>query len=418
MTGRSAGAGQGGATTAVPSAEAEQWAVSPFNTEGFTGAGALTSPPLISDCTLRDGEQQAGLVFSRESKVAIAAMLDGIGVHDIEVGTPAVSEDDRAAIEEIAALGLRATISALARATEADIELVAGTGADAVRISFPISARQRAAKLHVDDSQYISESLRISRYAKNLGLQVVFSPYDTTRADLPLLERLLRAFRHEGCVDRVRLVDTVGAASPEGIRFLLGFMRKAAGDIPLEVHCHNDFGLGTANTIAAALAGADYLSVTVNGLGERAGNTPLEEVVVALKVLYGIDTGVATERLKPVSDEVERLSGIALQPHKAVVGANCFRHETGTVVAGLLRDPFTAEPYAPEVVGQSRQVVLGKLSGAASVRYKMAELGVDCTDADVTTILAAVKERSIALRRSLDDDEVRRIADDVLGPQV
>lgn len=415
MTARRTGAPQGGATVTVPPAGPGKWAVSPFNTEGITGAGAFAAPPRISDCTLRDGEQQAGLVFSRQSKVAIAAMLDEIGVHDIEVGTPAVSEDDRAAIEEIAASGLRATISALARATEADVELVASTGADAVRISFPISSRQRAAKLHVDDSEYVRDSLRISHHAKSLGLQVVFSPYDTTRADLPLLERVLHAFRYEGCVDRVRLVDTVGAASPEGIRFLVGFMREAVGDIPIEVHCHNDFGLGTANTIAAALAGADYLSVTVNGLGERAGNTPLEEVVVALKILYGIDTGVATERLKPISDEVERLSGVGLQPHKAVVGANCFRHETGTVVAGLMRDPFTAEPYAPEVVGQSRRVILGKLSGAASVRYKMAELGIGCADADVAGILAAVKGRSIALQRSLDDDEVRRIADDILG---
>ena len=417
MTARDTGAVTGDATAAARPTGPQRWAVSPFNAMGMASDAAPGSPPRISDCTLRDGEQQAGLVFSRQSKVAIAAMLDGLGVHDVEVGTPAVSEDDRAAIEEIAASGLRATVSALARATEADIELVAGTGADAVRISFPISARQRAAKLHVDDGQYVSESLRISRYAKKLGLQVVFSPYDTTRADLRLLERLLRAFRRDGCVDRVRLVDTVGAASPEGIRFLVGFMREAVGDIPIEVHCHNDFGLGTANTIAAALAGADYLSVTVNGLGERAGNTPLEEVVLALKVLYGIDTGVATQRLKRVSDEVQRLSGVAVQPHKAVVGANCFRHETGTVVAGLVRDPFTAEPYAPEVVGQQRRVILGKLSGAASIRYKMAELGISHADADVTTILAAVKERSISLQRSLDDDEVRRIADDVLGPR-
>jgi len=417
VTARDTGAVTGDATAAARPTGPQRWAVSPFNAMGMASDAAPGSPPRISDCTLRDGEQQAGLVFSRQSKVAIAAMLDGLGVHDVEVGTPAVSEDDRAAIEEIAASGLRATVSALARATEADIELVAGTGADAVRISFPISARQRAAKLHVDDGQYVSESLRISRYAKKLGLQVVFSPYDTTRADLRLLERLLRAFRRDGCVDRVRLVDTVGAASPEGIRFLVGFMREAVGDIPIEVHCHNDFGLGTANTIAAALAGADYLSVTVNGLGERAGNTPLEEVVVALKVLYGIDTGVATQRLKRVSDEVQRLSGVAVQPHKAVVGANCFRHETGTVVAGLVRDPFTAEPYAPEVVGQQRRVILGKLSGAASIRYKMAELGISHADADVTTILAAVKERSISLQRSLDDDEVRRIADDVLGPR-
>ena len=338
------------APVAAPPAGPQEWAVSPFNTEGIAAGGAFDTPPRISDCTLRDGEQQAGLVFSRQSKVAIAAMLDEIGVHDIEVGTPAVSEDDRAAIEEIAASGLRATISALARATEADIDLVAGTGADAVRISFPISSRQRAAKLHVDDSEYVRDSLRISHYAKSLGLQVVLALRHHL-GDLPLLERLLRAFRQEGCVDRVRLVDTVGAASPEGVRFLIGFMREALGDIPIEVHCHNDFGLGTANTIAAALAGADYLSVTVNGLGERAGNTPLEEVVVALKVLYGIDTGVATGRLKPVSDEVGGYRALACS-HKAVVGASCFRHETGTVVAGLMRDPFTAEP-THRVVGQA-----------------------------------------------------------------
>ncbi len=390
------------------------WAVSPFNRSGLDLSSIQARPPRISDCTLRDGEQQSGLVFSRGDKVAIARSLDAAGVHDIEVATPAVSEDDRAAVEEIASLGLRATVSALARATEKDVDLVAGTGADAVRISFPISARQRNAKLHVDDEEYLRSALAISTYAKGRGLQVVFSPYDTTRADLPLLGRLLEAFRREGCVDRVRVVDTVGAASPQSISFLVGFMRDAGGDIPIEVHCHDDFGLGTANTIAGALAGAAVLSVTVNGLGERAGNTPLEEVVLALKVLYDVDTGVDTTVLTALSAEVQRRSNVTLQPHKAVVGANCFVHETGTVVAGLIKDPFSAEAYAPEVVGQTRRVVLGKLSGAAAVRYKMQEMDIAVTDDDVVAILAMVKERSIAAHRGLSDDEVRSLADEVI----
>jgi isopropylmalate/homocitrate/citramalate synthase len=390
------------------------WVISPFNRSGLELSSMLAHPPRISDCTLRDGEQQPGLVFSRADKVAIASLLDAAGVHDIEVATPAVSADDQAAVEEIASLGLRATVSAVARATEGDVDLVAETGADAVRISFPISARQRNAKLHIDDEEYLRSALAISTYAKDRDLEVVFSPYDTTRADLPLLERLLQSFHREGCVDRVRVVDTVGAASPQSIHFLVGFMRDAGGDIPIEVHCHNDFGLGTANTLAGALAGAAVLSVTVNGLGERAGNTPLEEVVLALKVLYGVDTGVETTQLQALSTEVQRRSEVILQPHKAVVGANCFVHETGMVVAGLIEDPFSAEAYAPEVVGQRRRVVLGKLSGTAAVRYKMAELDIPVTDDDVVTLLAMVKARSIAAHRGLSDQEVRSVADEVL----
>jgi isopropylmalate/homocitrate/citramalate synthase len=408
------GLGAGATASTEPGTSAPPWAVSPFNRSGLEASSGLDHPPRISDCTLRDGEQQAGVVFSRQDKVAIAALLDAANVHDIEVATPAASHEDRAAVEEIASLGLRATVSALARASEGDVDLVARTGADAVRISFPISARQRNAKLHVDDEEYLRVALAISTYAKGRGLQVVFSPYDTTRADLPLLERLLQAFRREGCVDRVRVVDTVGAASPQSIAFLVRFMREAIGDLPIEVHCHDDFGLGTANTLAGALAGAAYLSVTVNGLGERAGNTPLEEVVVALKVLYGVDTGVDTTALTALSAEVQRRSRVSLQPHKAVVGANCFVHETGTVVAGLIEDPFSAEAYAPEVVGQTRQVVLGKLSGAAAVRYKMEELDIPVTDEDVPAILALVKERSIAAHRGLSNQEVRSLADEVL----
>jgi isopropylmalate/homocitrate/citramalate synthase len=387
------------------------WVISPWNRSGVEALPLFSTPPLISDCTLRDGEQMAGVVFTRDDKVEIARQLDALGVHDIEVGTPAVSDDDRQAAEMIAGSGLRASISALARAIPADIDLLASCGVSGARISQPISARQRDAKTHWDDEAYLKLALEISTYAKGRGLEVIFSPYDTTRADLGLLERLLRAFEREGCVDRVRLVDTTGAATPEAIQFLVRFMIDASGGIPIEVHCHNDFGLGTANTIAGAQAGARFLSTTINGLGERAGNTALEEVVLALKVLYGVDVGLDTRQLQAISKEVERRSGVPLQQHKAVVGKGAFVHETGMVVAGVLNDPFTAEAYTPELVGQARSIVVGKKSGRASIEFKLAQLGVDADEASTGAILADVKTESIRLKRALSDDEFRKIAE-------
>jgi isopropylmalate/homocitrate/citramalate synthase len=389
------------------------WVVSGLNRTGIEDSAIFRRPPRVADCTLRDGEQQAGLVFSREDKVEIAKRLDALGVHDLEVGTPAVSEDDRQAIADIAALGLRAQISALARADRRDVDLVADCGATGVRISLPISPRQREAKLHLTDDQYLELALDICLYAKQRGLTVIFSPYDTTRAELGLLERVLKRIRQEGCADRIRLVDTVGAASPEAIAFLVQFMRDASGGIPVEVHCHDDFGLATANTIAGALAGAEFVSVTVNGLGERAGNTPLEEVVLALTVLYGTNLGLHLEQLCELSAEVERRSGVRLQANKAVVGRNCFTHETGTAVAGLLRDPFAAEAYAPELVGQTRTIVVGKKSGAAAIEYKLQEFGLSPDKALVGRVLALTKDRAIAQRRGLSDDELRGLVDEV-----
>jgi isopropylmalate/homocitrate/citramalate synthase len=389
------------------------WVVSGLNRSTVQDSTIFQRVPKVADCTLRDGEQQAGLVFSREDKVEIAKRLDSLGVHDLEVGTPAISDDDRQAVADIAALGLRAQISALARADRRDVDLVASCGATSVRISLPISPRQREAKLHLSDEQYLELALDICLYAKQRGLTVIFSPYDTTRAELGLLGRVLQRIQQEGCADRIRLVDTVGAASPQAIAFLVQYMHDASGGIPLEVHCHDDFGLATANTIAGALAGAEYVSVTVNGLGERAGNAPLEEVVLALTVLYGIDLGLHLEQLHDLSADVERRSSVRLQANKAVVGRNCFTHETGTVVAGLLRDPFAAEAYAPELVGQTRTIVVGKKSGAAAIEYKLRALGVSPDKALVGQVLALTKDRAIAQRRGLTDDEFRVLVDDV-----
>jgi isopropylmalate/homocitrate/citramalate synthase len=201
-------------------------------------------------------------------------------------------------------------------------------------------------------------------------------------------------------------VDTTGAASPEAIRFLLEVMQQAGNGIPVEVHCHDDFGFATANTVAGALHGAEYVSTTVNGIGERAGNAPLEEVATSLAYLYGVETGLRLERLAELSALVERFSGVAVQRHKAVVGANAFSHESGLVVAGVVRDPFTAEAYAPELVGRRREIVLGKKSGRASIEAKLRELSADAADeVDVDAVLAAVKARSLAEERPIDDDE-------------
>jgi isopropylmalate/homocitrate/citramalate synthase len=386
------------------------WAVSPFNRKGTEDSPMYRRVPRIVDCTLRDGEQQAGIVFSREDKVVLARAIASLGVAELEVGTPAASDDDRQAAQDIARARLGVEVSALARAREDDIDLVRDCGVDSVRISYPISPRQRAAKTRVDDTQYVESALSISAYAREQGLRVVFSPYDTTRCNLELLGRLLQEFRREGCVDRVRLVDTAGAGSPQAISYLVEFMRQSGDGIPIEVHCHNDFGLATANTLAGALAGAEFLSTTVGGLGERSGNAPLEEVVLALRCLYGLASSIRTELLTRVAQEVSRRAGIALQPHKAVVGSNAFAHETGMVVAGVLKDPFTAEPYSPDLVGQTRTIVLGKKSGRSSIEFKLAQRGIQASEDRVLEILDNVKRRAIELGRALSDDEFAEIA--------
>ena len=300
--------------------------------------------------------------------------------------------------------------SALARAMEKDVDLVKGCGVDAVRLSMPISARQRAAKTRVGDTEYVSKALAISAYAKESGLEVVFSPYDTTRCELGLLEELLQAFAREGCVDRVRLVDTTGAATPEAIRFLVRFMDEAGG-IPIEVHCHNDFGLATANTLAGVLAGARYVSATVNGVGERSGNAALEEVVVALAVLYGIDTGVRLDGLTEISRLVEAHSGVPSSRTRRSSDETLSR----TSPASSSRVCCTTRSRQSRTLRSSsdrrRSIVVGKKSGRASVDAKVDELyGSDRPKhLEIDSLVSEIKQLSIDLGRSLDDNEVRQL---------
>jgi isopropylmalate/homocitrate/citramalate synthase len=250
----------------------------------------------------------------------------------------------------------------------------------------------------------------MTEYAKERGLAVIFSPYDTTRSELPLLRRLLEQFNKIKTVDRVRIVDTTGCATPQIIGFLVRQMRDMS-DIPIEIHCHDDFGLAVANTIAGVQQGAEYISVTVNGIGERSGNASLEETALALRVLYGVDCGIDMTKFLELSRLVEERSGIALQAHKAVVGRGAFSHESGMVVAGLLKEPFTAESYVPELVGQKRDVVLGKKSGVASVSAKLEQLGIAVPADTLPILLTQIKEEAVRTKRPISEGRLRELAD-------
>lgn len=388
--------------------------VSGFNKETeVTEKYNFSSKLSIVDCTLRDGEQQAGVVFTKEDKVRIAKKLDEIGIPEIEAGMPAASEEDRDAVYEIVKAGLNARITALARPMKADIDVLAHCGVWCATLSIPIGDLQRKYKLRWDKDTYIRVLLEAAEYAKYKGLYVNVSPYDTTRVETAFLKKVLEKIAKAGTVDRVRLVDTVGAASPQAIKYLVKKMKSILGDIPIEIHCHDDFGMAVACTIAGAEAGAEYLSTTINGLGERAGNAPTEEVLTALKFLYGIDIGIRMEKLYEVSRLVEELSGVKLQQHKAIVGEHAFAHESGMVVAGVVKNPFVAEAYTPEAVGQSRKLLIGKKSGTQAVIKKLEDRGITMQKSKAAELLKRVKELAIKYKRNLTDEEFFTLTENV-----
>ena len=382
---------------------------SPFN----PGKDAWADPSRtirIADCTLRDGEQQAGIVLDKGAKLEIARLLDALGVHDIEAGTVASSEEDRDAIRAMVEADLKAELTVLCRGLEKDIDLAAELGVRGVRLSFPVSEVERAHKLKgISDAEYLERAKALTGYAKGMGLDVIFSPYDTTRADPDFLEELVAALDAAGTVDRLRIVDTTGCALPAAITDITTRIRRAAPGIPLEIHCHDDFGLACANTLAAIEAGAEYVSSTINGLGERCGNAATEDVVMALEVLEGYDTGLDLAMFREISRRVSELSGIPVPVNKAVVGDNAFRHEAGMVVAGVLKEPFTAESYRPEIVGQSREILLGKKSGLVSVAHKLDVLGLTLAQEKHAPVLEEIKRIAVRERRPITDEEFRTL---------
>jgi isopropylmalate/homocitrate/citramalate synthase len=342
------------------------------------------------DETLRDGEQTPGVHFSPEEKLRVATMLSEIGISVVNAGIPVVSEEEARAVRLVAGAGLKCKVLAAARTVPADVDAVIRSGASHIAIFVAASNVHLKYKLKMSQDDVLAASLKTVRQAKDAGLHVAFVTEDTVRAPFDFVERLYRAVQDAGA-DRLVVADTVGIMTPLTFRWYLTEFQRRIGPKDLSVHCHNDFGLAAANTLTAIECGARAPHVCVNGLGERAGNASLEEVVVQLEALYGVKTGVRTERLVELSRVVEELSGIPVAANKALVGYNAFSHEAGIHTHGILANTLTYEPLQPERVGARRQMILGKHTGKAAVVEKLRERGVTAPDPLLVELLQRIK---------------------------
>jgi isopropylmalate/homocitrate/citramalate synthase len=360
----------------------------------------------LYDTTLRDGEQTVGVVLAPEDKLAIAQALDEAGVDRIEAGFPRVSEEDAEAIRLIADAGLRAEVWGFARAVQADVELLAELGVHAAVVESPISDAKLAA-LGVSHDEMLVRIRKAVSFAAGEGITVAFFGVDGSRAELDFFHRAYDAAVEAGAQEAV-VVDTIGVATPEGAAYLVG---QAVDwlDVPVHWHGHDDFGLATAAAVAAVQAGATWVHGTVNGMGERAGNANLLEVALALEGLYGIPTRLDLSQARALASLVRERSGYELAPWTPLTGENLFTRESGAV-ASQFHDPPAIEPYAADLVGAERGIVLGKKSGLDSIRLKAEELGLELSAERHADVLAAVKSLATKKGRLLTDTEFRRLA--------
>ncbi|KXA97665.1 citramalate synthase [candidate division MSBL1 archaeon SCGC-AAA259I09] len=368
----------------------------------------------VLDTTLRDGEQTPGVALAPDEKLKIARELDDLGVDIIEAGSAITSAGEREGIKKIVDENLNAEIISFARITKSDIEPALDCGVDAVHLVFPSSdlhIEKKIGKTREDVKDIVAE---ISRYALDNGLTVELSAEDATRADRGFLKEVFQIGLEEG-VQRICICDTVSMMMPEQIYDLFSEFAEII-DVPIAAHCHDDFGVGVANTISALRAGGSEIHATINGLGERAGNSALEEIALAISEFYDDDfeTDLKLEKLYEVSKVVEEYTGIPISPTKAVIGANAFAHEAGIHTHGVLSEAKTYEPVAPEKVGQKRRLIFGKHTGKHAIENEIERIGLDASDSQIDKIFKRIKDLGDR-GKLVTDAEWTAIIDDVMG---
>ena len=384
--------------------------VSPFNQ-----AVDLKFPEKITiyDTTLRDGEQTPGVCLRTAEKLKIARKLDELRIHQIEAGFPVVSNEEKRSVTTIANEGLDANILALCRTKKEDIDTALNCNVDGIITFLGTSALHLKHKLKVNQEDALNICMNAIEHAKDHGLFVAFSAEDATRTDLNFLKSVYKKAEVYGA-DRVHIADTVGAISPQGMDYLVRELKKEI-NIEIALHCHNDFGMALTNSVAGLLAGASAVSTTVNGIGERAGNTSLEELVMTLLLIYGVDMDFNIEVFYELSQMVEELTNMKVPENKPIVGRNVFRHESGIHVDAVIEEPLTYEPFLPELIGHQRQIVLGKHSGCRAVKAKLDECGIAVSKDELCKIVGKVKEKREE-GKYINDKVFNEIVRSVRGP--